>query len=282
VSLHDAVEIAGIPVIASASAPAGRVEQIAGRVAAARRWLGATLGMDVEVTVFLLSDADWEGHAEVPVPGIPHTAGGERLILGLQPLPIATALHGLIGRLRDDAALDVLTRRYGPLEPAAFVPFADLFAVHELGHLYHEQVPFAFPRLWLQEFFATLCMYGYVASHEPEALPTLESMADVLTAGVDAAALAHHTLADYEALYDGVGVEEFGWYHLQFIAAAAFTWRQRGEDALRGLHRGFRDIGAITEPDLAIRLSAHAGTAAGRIAASWPLRPVADPEEGRA
>ena len=48
----------------------------------------------------------------------------------------------------------------GRIDMAAF---ADLLAVHELGHLLYEQVAFRFSRRWLMVFYANLCMHSYLA-----------------------------------------------------------------------------------------------------------------------
>jgi hypothetical protein len=46
-------------------------------------------------------------------------------------------------------------------------PFTSLIVLHQLGHIFHQQVPFEFPRRWLRELFANLCVYTAVANGLP-------------------------------------------------------------------------------------------------------------------
>jgi len=108
---------------------------------------------------------------------------------------------------------------YGSDGTIDLAPFFDLLAVHELAHIFHDQVPFHFPRAWLTEFFANLCLHAYVASVEPEQLSTLETFPRLIVAlGPDN--FRHRTLEAFEALYTKVGPQNYGWYQCRLHLAA--------------------------------------------------------------
>jgi hypothetical protein len=120
-------------------------------------------------------------------------------------------------------------------------PFFNLTSVHELAHLFHEQANVQFPRKWLQEFFANLSLHAYVATQEPEQLPILETFSRlVVEAG--SASFEHHTLADLDRLYTGVGPQNYGWYQCRLHVAAKAVYDAGGVAALQRLWQAFPPI----------------------------------------
>jgi hypothetical protein len=116
---------------------------------------------------------------------------------------------------------DLLRDVYG--DDVDLSSYFELNTFHELAHLYHEAVPFGFPMLIIRELFANLAQYAYVATHEPEALPALETLPLALV-GVPAERFRYRTLVDFERLYFGVGGSNYLWYwgHLQLAAKRIF------------------------------------------------------------
>jgi hypothetical protein len=53
------------------------------------------------------------------------------------------------------------------------VPFADLLVIHELGHAFHDGVPFLFPRSWLMELRLTMMAKGLIDTAGPNMLRRL-------------------------------------------------------------------------------------------------------------
>jgi hypothetical protein len=105
--------------------------------------------------------------------------------------------------------------------------FADLLVVHELGHLFHEQVPFAFSRLWLRELFVNLCLHAYVAEVEPERLPVLTILPQRMSV-LPVERVRHRSLEDFERLHASVGPENYGWYQCRLHAAARNIYDDAG------------------------------------------------------
>lgn len=269
------VKLADAPVAVRASEGAqAQALQIAAMVARAYDWATSILGVDPTFDLEVAGPDDWP---EVAPPslayGLPHTSGdGTRLVVGAEPA-------GFFGdTVRDylphaDAPTQQLLRMaYG--HDLDLAPFVNAIIVHELGHLYHQQVPFEFPQLWLMELFANLVMVGYVHDLEPDLMPGME-------------AYAHAAVQAAPALYPGHGLEAmtappdvssetYVWYEMVLIAGACDMWRHAGPDGLRAVHTEFRDV----ELDLAaIRTRLHdVAPSAARIIDDWPdLTPQAGP-----
>jgi hypothetical protein len=120
-------------------------------------------------------------------------------------------------------------------------PFFDLTSVHELAHLFHEQANVQFPRKWLQEFFANLSLHAYVATLEPAQLPVLETF-PLMMVEAGSAPFEHHSLADFERLYTGVGPQNYGWYQCQLCVAAKAVYDAAGVASLQRLWQAFPPI----------------------------------------
>jgi hypothetical protein len=110
-------------------------------------------------------------------------------------------------------------------------PFFDQFVVHELAHLYHESVPFRFPRLWLEELWVNLAMWTCAAEMEPHVLPAVERFA----AGLAALPVERRSLAEFDRWYDSLEDANFGWFEARFVLTAARTYAAHGAGALVSL-----------------------------------------------
>jgi len=161
---------------------------------------------------------------------------------------------------------------YGTLESGRLdvSAFADLLVVHELAHLFHAQVPFTFPRLWLMELFANIGLHAYLAEVEPAELPVLTTLPDSMKA-LSTARVRHRSLEDFERLYVGVGPENYGWYQLRLHAAARELYDDAGVDALKRLYRTFAAQRAeLTDRQLAELLEERVHPTAAQVMSTWP------------
>ena len=226
---------------------------------------------DPEVRLLVLSPEDWAEHAAVQIYGMPHYGSAGEIFVGAQTADF----------LRDIAALldEVLTRdqraEVGSVYGAAdgrpdLSAFTDLLVVHELGHLFHEQVPFDFPRLWLMELFANLCLHAYVAEVEPERLPVLTVLPDKV-GSVPLERVRHRSLVDFERLYVGVGPENYCWCQFRLSVGARDIYDESGVGALRRLYRTFvSPEGEPTDRKLAELLEQQVSPVAARLMRTWP------------
>jgi hypothetical protein len=224
----------GLPIYASAGLEA-RADRI-GRIAAdSRAYIARLLGLGPEMQVLVLSEADWPSRTETPVYGLPNASDGTLVVAGTE-----APLWGQLTEMVAEADRPELARVYGSGGDGAIQlgPFFDLVAVHEVGHVFHEGTQH-FPRLWLQELFANLCLHSWVAERSPESLPILMTLPRL---GAKAApeAFAYRTRDDFERLYSNVGGPNYVWFQFRLQLEAAALYDRAGSAALTRLFEAFR------------------------------------------
>jgi hypothetical protein len=183
--------------------------------------------------IWVLNDADWKWFTPDSVYGMPHYSQRSLYLAGGR----ADFWKGLAEEIAQRATPDLqkrFTATYGAGGEPDLTPFFDLLAVHELAHAYQDPAPSSFPRHWLAELFANLCLHAYVVTKEPGQLQVLETFPAVYATldGFD-----YLTLAQFEAVYSAMDPRNYAWYQSRFHRAAARIYEARGTEALRSLWR---------------------------------------------
>lgn len=219
------------PVLASRGSE-DRGRSIATRAAHALDWLGQVTGKVRRPTLVVADEHDWPNVCEVPIYGMMFSIPDK---LGTSPTPALwwqEYLDALRPHLSEPAA-DAITATFG--DPADFTGIADLIITHEATHLFHQidPVTFAseFPSDWVMELFANLGMHGYLATHEPDQLRLLATMANAtIDAGHDI-----WNLQDLALMGESMqtSVTNYVWYEFRLIRFAEQLWNAGAEDALR-------------------------------------------------
>lgn len=244
--------------------------EVGRRCEAALAFLTELFDFRPRVVAMVLAPEHWQRHGTFPVYGMPHFMGQDTLVVASQDNDVWRGMEPPMEAL-SSSVLSAGQRVYGlPDGSLAYGPFFDLVAVHELGHIFHLQAGVEFQRLWLREFFCDLCMHAYVALREPESLSAVETFPAMIVAGGEDH-LQHRSLADFERLYVGVGIREYGWYQSQFLFAAKRVFEVQGVDVLRRLWRAF--LGGQQQLDdngLADLLHAEVDPEVARILTDWP------------
>src|SRR6184192_2871520 len=173
-----------------------------------------------------------------------HFRAGNLIVAG-QPADFWQCFVSMIGVESAESLKRAEEVYRGPNGSIDFSSFFDMLAVHELGHIFHDQVPCRFPRAWLTEFFANLCLHAYVASVEPEQLSTLETFPRLIVA-LGPERFRYRTLEAFEALYTKVGPQNYGWYQCRLHLAAKKVYDAEAIPAVQKLWKTF----AITDPQL--------------------------------
>ena len=214
---------------------------IAARFARAHHFFSEVLGRDVQVGLVVLSPEDWARTALLPTYGLTYYDYPNRLVVtGATP---GTFWHGtveLVGKVSAEL-LQELRAVYGtPDGQIDLTPNVHLWPVHDLGHACNLDVPYWFPRTWLLEFFADVCLHTYLAANEPEQLPVQETLWRVLS-NVPAQRFPYRSLHDFEAQYgDGEWtMENYGWYHAQFYEGAKRLYDALGVAGLQRMWQLF-------------------------------------------
>ncbi len=248
-----------------------RAKHVAERCERAHRYLKGVLGFNPTLRLLVLSPRDWETHADCPLYGMPHTAGSETLVVGEKPADFWQDVIQMLDDVLMPTQRAEMEAIYGMVNGQIDVaPFADLLVVHELGHLFHEQVPFTFPRLWLMELFANLCLHAYVAEPEPEQLPVWTTLPERMME-LPTDRVRHRSLDDFERFYSDVGPENYVWYQFRLDVAAKSMYEAAGVDGLRRLYRTFatHETG-LTDRQLARLLEERVHPVAAQLMRTWP------------
>ncbi len=248
-----------------------RAEQIAARLERAHRYLKEVLEFDPKLRLLVLPPEYWSEHTAYPLYGMPHYVGRETIVMGDEPAEFWQGVVGMLEGVLTPAQRAEAEATYGTVDGRIDIStFADLIAVHELGHLFHEQVPIAFPRLWLRELFCNFCVHAYLAAREPEQVPLWTMLPERMMA-LPADRVRHRSLDDFERLYVDVGPENYVWYQFRLAVAAGEIYDAAGADALRRLYQLFAaHENELTDRQLAELLKERVHPTAARVMETWP------------
>lgn len=229
------VEVVGSdpPTFASAGVEE-RATAIATIVGDSYGYLSGLLGFRPPLQAMVLTELDWKSRAAVGPYGLPHEKY-ETLIVAGTEAPLWSQLTDVV----DPADRVELAATYGELDGR--IPlgsFFDLVAVHEVAHAFHERRQHFFPRLWLQELFANVCLHAWVVERRSTALPILVTLPR-LAARVPASRYAHTTRDDFERLYNDVGAANYIWYQFRLQLEAAALYERVGPSAIPRLFSAF-------------------------------------------
>jgi hypothetical protein len=249
----------------------GRAREIAEVVGAGYGVLSHALGFSPTLRLLVLSRADWPSYAANPTYGFPHCSDGQTLIVAPEPPEFWEGIRGWAFGPVSEAQMASLEAVYGRHHGEIDVrPFNDLVVLHELGHIFHRQVPFDFPRFWLRELFATLCQYAAVAVAMPERLPHLMALPEATHR--DARQVSLRKLEDFQPELFQAAVGNFIWFQWQILFAARAIFEAEGLGALRrcfdtSLHHCDRSLAA---DDLVDWLCRKYGERIANIPRNWP------------
>lgn len=248
-----------------------RAREIGDIVAGGLTVLSNTLGFSPSFRVLVLSREDWPEFTRNPVFGMPHCTDGQTLLMTAdEPDFWAGARTWAFGRL-DETETGRLEDLYGTVDGDIDVrPFNDLMALHELGHIFHRQVPFDFPRPWLRELFANLCQYVAVAAGMPERMPYLLALPQAVQR--PAGAVRYSTLEDLDRPASSLGLGNLIWYQWQLLLSARAIYEREGPGVLRRIFDA--SLQCCDRPtmdmDLIGWLDRKAGPATAGIMRRWP------------
>lgn len=213
---------------------------IAQRCERAYQFFNNTFGVRPTVTLYVLSSQDWSSHTPNPTYGMPHFDPYLfNLIVAGEP---GDFWHSLIDVVQENvpSAYQQLQKIYGHDNgDIDLSPFFDLLVVHELGHAFQHAGSCEFPRLWLMELYANLCLQAYMETIEPENLPLLEAFPEAMRQ-IDVSLFEHHSLADFDKLYSDIEPLNYVWYQAYLHQAATQTYKAGNVEALQKLWRTFR------------------------------------------
>jgi hypothetical protein len=216
------------------------------------------------LTLLVLTIQDWEIYTQVQPIGMPHFEQA-RLIVAGQTTPFWESFVPERATASPDyfrAVEAVYGRPDGTLDVSRFF---HLLAIHELGHAFHMHLSAAFPRLWLMETFANLCLHTYIAENEPELLPALETLPQGFI-NIPEDLIQYRSLRDFELHYDKMHPANYGWYQGKFHGLAKQAYDLRGIQALRS----FWDTFVLSDAQVNALLQDNVHSELVRTVENWP------------
>lgn len=260
------------PVFCSPGAEA-RARQLAARCASAHDFLRATLAYEASVCLLALGPEHWQSYTGSPMFGVPQTIDERTVVVAGQNSELWEMIIPPPDML-SAAARQAMGATYGLAGGGlSIAPYMDLLPVHELGHLFIDQLAGHFdhhaPRRWVVELFCNLCLHAYVAMHEPEQLAALEVFPRVIAEEM-AAHCEHRSLHAFETLYATMEPPNFVWYLSRLHTAAKRIFDAGGIEALQRLYAAVGTAeGDLADERLAARLSAAVHPEVARVLTAW-------------
>ena len=223
----------GLPTFASAGLEnaAARI----GRIATdSYDYLARLLDRRPEAQVLVVSESDWATKTDVPLFGLPNADAGTLVVPGTEA-PWWDEFASMVAESDRAELASVYADSEGRLH---FGPFFDLVAVHEIGHLFHGDVS-PFPRLWLQELFANLCLQAWAAERAPDSLRTLLTL-PCLGGTAPAELFECRTRTDFETTYAAISGPNYAWYQFRLQMQASDLYERCGSAIVPRLFEAFR------------------------------------------
>ena len=219
-----------------------RAASIARRVDKAMIYYEQLLNFKPEVTLLVLTEADWPQYTFFPVYGMPHYNGDKLLVVAATDNVFWKSFIPPMNQLPEDLAKQIRTVYRDARDSLSMEAFFDLLALHELGHAFHFQAGLNMQRKWMGELFVNILLHTYVAEKEPEQLPALTLFPRmVINSGTKGYAFTG--LKEVHEKYDEIGRQHpknYGWYQSRWHYSAGRIYDAAGYTVARKLWDGLR------------------------------------------
>lgn len=220
-----------------------RAQAIVKRVDRAMEYYQELLDFKPEVTLLVLTEADWGKYTSFPVYGMPHYNDDKTLIVAAEDNAFWKSFIPPLDQLPKDLKNrieDVYKDSKGNLSMEAFF---DLLALHELGHAFHFQAGLNMQRKWMGELFVNILLHSFIAEKEPASLQALTLFPRMVVAG-GTKEFTYTSLKDVHERYNEIGKEHpknYGWYQCRWHTTAGIIYDAAGEEASKQLWNAFKN-----------------------------------------
>ena len=207
-----------------------------------------SLGLQLELELYVLSEADWRAANPLPY-GLSFSTHG---VLGMPAKGGVVADEFLAMEQATPQPLRDRITAMGKRWPEAVDDLVDLIGYHETGHAFEGAFGIAPPNHWVDELVASYFAYAFLKAKRPALADVWETMAaaDLATHHPE-----HRSLADFEKLYFGVGVPNYAWYEQVFFQRVVAIYASQQLAFLESMKRAF-PTGAVApnEEEMMARL----------------------------
>lgn len=201
-----------------------RALELRGMIEDAMQFYERRLQIKEEVTLAVLTPEQWrQVGLQVPY-GVPNVSSSPRVIFLPATTNNATTEATLSLKNKASRATLKMVAASGFTYEEGASKSVDLIGLHELGHVYATAYGINSANRWLDEFLATYFAYAYLRQRQPKLARLWEAISN---AYVDAIQPKHTTLEDFERLYFGVGLDNYGWYQAKLLLKVAQIHKAR-------------------------------------------------------
>jgi hypothetical protein len=249
-----------------------RAIAIAKRVDKAIVYFEQLLAFKPDVTLLVLSSADWSTYTSFPVYGMPHYTDNKTLIVAAEDNPYWKSFLPPLDQLPSELRKAIQATYKNEKGEISMQAFFDLLALHELGHAFHIQGGLTMHRKWLGELYPNILLHTYIAENEPAQLPALTLFPQMVIGG-GTKELKYTSLPDLETHYNELGKQypkNYGWYQCRWHEAAATIYDSAGNKVCSKLWNALRNNKEILSDDaLANFLSFNGGKSVADMMRNW-------------
>ncbi len=231
------------------------------------------ISFEPEVTLLILSPADWGNHTTFPVYGMPHyDETRDLLIMASENNEFWNSFIPPIDQLPKELADKVSSTYVDKNGNLTMQAFFDLLAIHEIGHAYHFQAGLNVQRMWMGELFCNILLHTYIAEKEPEQLTALTVFPQmVIASGKED--YKYTSLTDIEQRYEEIGQKypkNYGWYQCRWHSAAGNIYDAGGIDSFAKLWNAFSEQKeTLNDSDFASLLSEKVHPSVADVMLKW-------------
>lgn len=189
-----------------------------------------------EITLAVLTPGQWrQVGLQVPY-GVPNVSSPPRVIFLPAMTNNATTEANLSLKNKVSRQTLKMVESSGFTYEEGASKSVDLLGLHELGHVYSDAHGINAANRWLGEFLATYFAYAYLRERHPKLARLWEGVSHAYVDGIEP---KHTALEDFERLYFGVGLDNYGWYQAKFLLKGAQIHKAKKLKFLEEVRKAF-------------------------------------------
>lgn len=245
---------------------------IAARLDKAYVYNSKLLDFSPDVTVLILSAADWRTYTKFAVYGMPHYSNEKILIVAAEDNAFWKSFVPPLDQLPKGLGERIKQTYRQPDSSLSMQAFFDLLAIHELGHAFHMQAGLTMQRKWMGELFVNILLHTYIAENEPAKLPALTIFPEMVVAkGTEG--FIYTSLPDIEEKYEEITRQHpnnYGWYQSRWHSSAANIYTSGGKQVLKKLWDALKNQKVkLTDEELILFLDRSVDKTVADVMRNW-------------